>query len=473
MKKTRILRGRLALVMALSLILASVPSFTVNAAVTYGLGCIPATASQIAAMPKASQLATAAVLPVTVDWTSKYPAPGNQGAQGSCVGWAVAYAEKSMQEGIEYAWDLSTANHQFSPSYVYNQVNNGVDLGTTIYAAMQLVVNQGCCTLQTMPYNQSDFKTQPNAAQKAEAAGYKALSYAFLGNGASTAAIKQYVVQNYGVVLQIPVYSDFYNTGTPYYSTTGGLVGYHAVCLVGYDDNKTVNGAKGAFKFINSWGTGWGGLGGYGYISYSSMASLPDQFQAYAMTDIVTNVPVTCVSVSPISCTITAGSTCALSATVTPSNATNKSVTWTSSNTAVASVSSAGVITGVAPGTATVTVKTADGAKTATCAVTVTQAPVTLTLTAAANISIVNGSKTMVKFTPTVAGTYTFESTDRNGLNPVAYGDAAGNVILDNNKLLSLNYKFKATIAAGATYVYYSGIKGNSTGVYAVTVTKS
>ncbi len=38
----------------------------------------------------------------------------------------------------------------------------------------------------------------------------------------------------------------------------------HAVCLVGYDDNKN------AFKFINSWGTSWG-IDGYGWISYDFM----------------------------------------------------------------------------------------------------------------------------------------------------------------------------------------------------------
>jgi len=53
-------------------------------------------------------------------------------------------------------------------------------------------------------------------------------------------------------------------------------------------------------------------------------------------------------------------------------NATNKNVTWSSSNTAVATVSSSGLITAVAAGSATITVKTTDGSKTATCAVTVT-----------------------------------------------------------------------------------------------------
>ena len=51
-------------------------------------------------------------------------------------------------------------------------------------------------------------------------------------------------------------------------------------------------------------------------------------------------------------------------------------VTWKSSNTAVAKVSSTGLVTAVAKGTATITVTTKDGSKTATCKVTV-KVPVT------------------------------------------------------------------------------------------------
>ena len=87
---------------------------------------------------------------------------------------------------------------------------------------------------------------------------------------------------------------------------------------------------------------------------------------------IVTPISVTGVTLDNSSTSVKVGKTITLVATVSPSNATNKSVTWTSSNTAIATVSSAGVVTGVAAGSATITVKTVDGNKTATCTVTVT-----------------------------------------------------------------------------------------------------
>ena len=61
-----------------------------------------------------------------------------------------------------------------------------------------------------------------------------------------------------------------------------------------------------------------------------------------------------------------------------PSDATNKNVTWSTSDASIATVTD-GVVTAVAPGTATITVTTEDGNKTATCAVTVTAATVPVT----------------------------------------------------------------------------------------------
>ena len=83
-------------------------------------------------------------------------------------------------------------------------------------------------------------------------------------------------------------------------------------------------------------------------------------------------VHVTSVSLNKPSLSLEVGANETLTATVSPDNATDKSVTWNSSAPGVATVSSTGVVTAVAAGTATITVTTVDGGKTAKCEVTVT-----------------------------------------------------------------------------------------------------
>jgi len=86
-------------------------------------------------------------------------------------------------------------------------------------------------------------------------------------------------------------------------------------------------------------------------------------------------VSVTGVSLDKSTASIQIGASASLTATVLPTNATNKNVTWLSSNTSVATVSATGKVTGIAAGTATITVTTEDGSKSATCTVTVTAGP--------------------------------------------------------------------------------------------------
>ena len=82
-------------------------------------------------------------------------------------------------------------------------------------------------------------------------------------------------------------------------------------------------------------------------------------------------VAVTGVTLAKTTATVYVGETLSLKATVAPSDATDQTVTWKSSNKAVAKVSSKGVVTALKAGTATITVTTKDGSKTATCTVTV------------------------------------------------------------------------------------------------------
>ena len=81
-------------------------------------------------------------------------------------------------------------------------------------------------------------------------------------------------------------------------------------------------------------------------------------------------VAVTGVSLKPNTLSLKVGKAEALSAVVIPANADNKTVSWSTSDPSVATVAN-GLVTAVKEGSATITVTTADGGKTATCAVTV------------------------------------------------------------------------------------------------------
>ncbi len=159
-------------------------------------------------------------------------------------------------------------------------------------------------------------------------------------------------------------------------------------------------------------------------------------------------VAVTGVTVAPATLTLEVGQTGALTATVAPATATNKAVTWTSNAPAIATVDASGTVKGIAPGTATITVKTADGGKTATCAVTVKEAaapPVKVTDITLNYASItVNGDLERVQLIATVAPatatdqSLTWTSSDAS----VASVDGAG--------LVTIRKKGKATVTAKA-----------------------
>ena len=81
--------------------------------------------------------------------------------------------------------------------------------------------------------------------------------------------------------------------------------------------------------------------------------------------------PVTGVALDKSSLKLGVGGSAILNATLTPADATNKSVTWKSSDAGIATVSSEGIVTAVKAGTATITVTTKDGSKSASCEITV------------------------------------------------------------------------------------------------------
>lgn len=89
------------------------------------------------------------------------------------------------------------------------------------------------------------------------------------------------------------------------------------------------------------------------------------------------SVAVTGVTLDKTSVTLAPKDSITLKATVQPDNATNQNLTWSSNREDVATVSSKGVVTAVAEGTTTITVKTKESGYSATCNVTVAKSTVT------------------------------------------------------------------------------------------------
>ena len=167
------------------------------------------------------------------------------------------------------------------------------------------------------------------------------------------------------------------------------------------------------------------------------------------------NVPVSGVSLNKTSTTISVGGIETLTATVLPANATNRNVTWASSNTSVALVSS-GIVTGVAAGTANITVTTQEGGKTATCVVTVGNVPVTgVSLNKATTSINVGASETLI---PTIL------PSNATNKNVSWYSSSPSIATVSNNGTVT-------GVAAGMSTIFVLTQDGSKVAQCAVTVT--
>jgi len=220
-----------------------------------------------------------ATRPDSIDLSANFPLPGDQGKQNSCVGWAVAYALKSFQEKVENNWELNDSSHLFSPAFIYNQINNGENRPTSYNKALDLAVNTGVATLDLMPYNSADYQSQPSPAAMAEAADFKAKSWAKINDSSQ---IISALVNRQPVLCGIRIYPSFNKLKGPnsvYNTKDGPLLGGHAVTIVGYDDNQF----GGAYKIINSYGQNFGD-NGYFWLPYD-FAGDGILTQAYILED--------------------------------------------------------------------------------------------------------------------------------------------------------------------------------------------
>lgn len=157
-------------------------------------------------------------------------------------------------------------------------------------------------------------------------------------------------------------------------------------------------------------------------------------------------VPVTGVSLSRATLTLKPGESYTLTATVVPANATNKAVTWSSSAINVATVAQNGNLgAGAAPGSATITVTTTDGKKTASCLVTVSNSAQAIIDIDLSNLGLVSGVLKLVTggtidkwISATPAGTKFSTTNLPDGLTLTEDGHLVGTVAKAGSYLVTL-----------------------------------
>ena len=246
----------------------------------HGLGLLyksPATIPSWHRLDTKTLAVSAPALPASVINTAYLPPVGDQGGQGSCVAWATAYYNKTYMEAKEHGWDPSQLADQYSPAYIYNQGHLVPDNGMYFDDATEILTHLGCATLDQMPYTQSDDTTWPSEAAYQEAMSYRIGTTTWVDTtqpGALT-AVKQWLSQGNVAFAGLYLYVNFYDIssyGENYClaDVTGANAGGHATTIIGYDDNHVTNDGVGAFRCVNSWGTGWGDQGFY-WLSYQAV----------------------------------------------------------------------------------------------------------------------------------------------------------------------------------------------------------
>ena len=247
-----------------------------------GYGSLPIPPEEYALLASADRAGSSVALPPQMDLSPYFPLPGNQGEQSSCVGWATAYALKSYQERLEMGWAF-TQNHIFSPAFIYNQLNGGQDRGSRIDLALELIVAQGAATLASMPYDVDDFRSQPSASARQEAAGFRAAASTRIN---SSRDVKAYLAARTPVVAHLEICENFDDLQGPnaVYNSFVGTCEGHAVTFTGYDDSLF----GGAFRVLNSWGQDWGDEG-YFWLPYRFFRHAVDH--AFILVDADNSAP--------------------------------------------------------------------------------------------------------------------------------------------------------------------------------------
>ncbi len=214
-----------------------------------------------------------------VDLRGNFPPVGEQ-QMNDCTAWSVA-ALKGYLEALDQNWKPDHPSRQFSTAFIYNQLNEGKDHGSSPIAASQLLIEKGAALLSHMPYLAGNYTQQPDQPVFNSAARFRNSGHQLLGSGSD---IRKALQQNQPVLIGARLTPPFFSGRFTSYSVRMHDEGMkirrpdqphalHAMVIVGYDDT------RGAFLVRNSWGTQWGNRG-YCWVDYAVMERVDGRDQS-------------------------------------------------------------------------------------------------------------------------------------------------------------------------------------------------
>lgn len=211
---------------------------------------------------------SSANLPSRISYRQYCPSPNQQGNVSTCVGWAAAYGALSIQQNIQ----MGVTNYMqkwaraFDPHFIYSNIKSDNDQwckkGSSLGDAMNVLENYGCKPRVWEPWLECNDHKAFSEFTLALASMYKIEDWYSIPNDGIVENTKMALSYKLPVVIGIYLTESFMKgTSLTYgqYSPIAGekFIGGHAMCVVGYDDNKF----GGSFEVMNSYGTEYGDEG--------------------------------------------------------------------------------------------------------------------------------------------------------------------------------------------------------------------
>lgn len=208
--------------------------------------------------------------------TQFLPEIQNQKQYGTCVGWSSAYYGRTILNArINDLTDKEEITKSaFSPVFTYLNANVENDYncqgGAYIGKAMETMVEKGspfmsefdvlCATAIPEKLHES--------AKQNKIKGFTRLFGADESNIVKIESVKRSLINGNPVIIGFLIQNSFYSSENVFEPDGGEYSGGHAMCVVGYDDEKY----GGAFEIVNSWGENWGNKGLI-WVRYDDFAS--------------------------------------------------------------------------------------------------------------------------------------------------------------------------------------------------------